>query len=73
MSDRIIFVIYKLHQIAEVTIEPGERSRYIDSLEAGRPNDRIPLSDRLFPLPVQTGPEAHLASCKMAAGSLSLG
>jgi hypothetical protein len=48
----------------------GERSQYSDWLRAGRSGDRIPVGAR-FSTPVQTGPEAHLASCTMGTGSLS--
>ena len=43
--------------------EPGSRSRYSDSLRAGRSGDRIPVMARFY-TPVQTGPGAHPASCK---------
>jgi len=36
---------------------------------AGRSGDRIPVGAR-FSAPVQTGPEAHPASCTMGTGSL---
>jgi hypothetical protein len=50
----------------------GERSRYSDSLGAGKYKDRIPVWERIFP-PVQTGPGTHLASCAMGTESLSRG
>ena len=39
----------------------------ITQLQSG---DRIPMGAR-FSAPVQTGPEAHPASCKMGTGSFS--
>jgi hypothetical protein len=41
---------------------------YSDWLRAGRSGDRIPMGTR-FSAPVQTGPGAHPASCKMVTGS----
>ena len=48
----------------------GSRSRYSDFLRAGRSGDRIPVGAR-FSASVQTGPEAHPASCAMGTGSFS--
>jgi hypothetical protein len=44
------------------------RSRYSDSLGAGRSADRILVGVRFF-TPVQTGPGAHSASCTMGTVS----
>ena len=46
----------------------GKRSRYNDSLRAGRSRGRIPVGAR-FSAPVQTGPSTHPASYTMGTGS----
>jgi hypothetical protein len=49
-------------------VEPGYRSRYSDSLRVGRSGNQIPVGAR-FSAPIQTGCEAHPASCTMETGS----
>ena len=51
-----------------IIIGPGLRSRYSDSLQAGRSGDRIPVGAR-FSVPVLTGPWAHTSSYIMDTGS----
>ena len=46
----------------------GKLSRYSDWVWTGRSGDRIPVEAR-FSAPVQTGPGAHQASCKMGTES----
>jgi hypothetical protein len=48
--------------------DPGELSRYIDLLWAGRSGDRIPVGAKISS-PVQTGPGAHPTSYTMGTGS----
>ena len=47
---------------------PGSIVGIATELRAGRSRDRIPVGVR-FSAPVQTGPEAHPASCRMGTGS----
>jgi hypothetical protein len=46
----------------------GYLNRYSNWLWVGRSVDRIPVGAR-FSAPIQTGPAAHPASCKMGTGS----
>jgi hypothetical protein len=66
-------IVVKGNQIlknSSMNCEPGQRTRYSDSLRAGRPWNRISVSARSS-APVQTGSGAHKASCTMVTGSLS--
>jgi hypothetical protein len=54
----------------DVHLGPEWRSRYSDSLRAGRSGDRIPWGAR-FSAPVQTGPGANAPSYTMGTGSIS--
>jgi hypothetical protein len=62
------FMPYKTFVKVQIIMWAEERSRYSSWLWAGRTGDRIPVGAR-FSAPVQTGPGAHPASCKMGTGS----
>ena len=51
-------------------LSPQVVGRYRDWLRSGMSWDRIPVGTR-FSAPVQTGPEAHPASCTMGTGSFT--
>jgi len=51
-----------------VNCGPGSVVGIATELRSGRSGDRIPVGAR-FSAPVQTGPGAHPASCKMSTGS----
>ena len=62
---------YFISQMYRIIKEPGRRSRYSDSLLAGRSGDQIPVRSK-YSAPFQTGSEAHPASCKMGTVSFPL-
>jgi hypothetical protein len=58
-----------LYSIAQhYTVTTQCKSRYSDSLQAGRSGDRIPVGAR-FSAPIQTGHGAHPASYTIGTGS----
>jgi hypothetical protein len=63
-----IFIVSKFSRLPSETMA-GSRIRYSDWLWVGRSGDRIPVAAR-FSAPVQTGPGAHPASCKMSTESV---
>ena len=65
LTSLIVLTIY-LKYIS--SLGPRELSRHSDCLRAGRSVDRISVEAK-FSAPVQTGPEAHPASCTMGTGS----
>ena len=61
---------YRYYRLIPFSMEgqPGQLSRYSDSLRTGRSGDRIPVGAR-FSVPVQTGAGTNPASCTMGTGS----
>jgi hypothetical protein len=49
---------------------PGSSVGIATELQAGRSGDRIPVEARFF-AHIQTGPEAHPASCTLVTGSFA--
>ena len=61
-------IVFDLSLVLVCDRGPRWRSRYNNSLRAGRSGDRIPVGAR-FSAPVQTSPGAHPSSYTMGNGS----